>query len=169
MILLRATLGFLLQAALISAACAQSLPSTKTLSLALANEAALEAVAACHRNGYAVTATVVDPSGLIKTVLKGDKTQPHTLDTARGKAYTIVTLGPIFGETLTGALTDRLLSNPKSIQLAHIPGVILLAGGVLIKAGDEVVGAIGVGGAPGGHLDEQCAMVALDKAKDLLK
>jgi uncharacterized protein GlcG (DUF336 family) len=32
-----------------------------------------------------------------------------------------------------------------------------------------VIGAVGVGGAPGGHLDEQCAMVALDKVKDSLK
>jgi uncharacterized protein GlcG (DUF336 family) len=35
--------------------------------------------------------------------------------------------------------------------------------------GNEVIGAVGVGGAPGGHLDEQCAMAGLDKVKDQLK
>ena len=49
--------------------------------------------------------------------------------------------------------------------LAHL----LLGGGVPVKVGNEVIGAVGVGGAPGGQLDEQCAMTALDKVKDLLK
>ena len=47
--------------------------------------------------------------------------------------------------------------------------MVSTAGGVPVKLGNEVIGAIGVGGAPGGHLDEQCAVAALDKAKDLLK
>ena len=29
--------------------------------------------------------------------------------------------------------------------------------------------AVGVGGAPGGHLDEQCAMAALDKVREQLR
>ena len=45
----------------------------------------------------------------------------------------------------------------------------MLGGGVPVKVGNEVIGAVGVGGAPGGHLDEKCAMDALDKVKDLLK
>jgi uncharacterized protein GlcG (DUF336 family) len=40
---------------------------------------------------------------------------------------------------------------------------------VPVKVGNDVIGAVGVGGAPGGHLDEQCAVAALDKFKDLLK
>ena len=51
----------------------------------------------------------------------------------------------------------------------HIPGFLLLGGGLPVKAGNDVIGAVGVGGAPGGHLDEQCAVAALDKVKDLLK
>ena len=38
-----------------------------------------------------------------------------------------------------------------------------------VKPGNEVIGAVGIGGAPGGNLDEQCAVVALDKVKELLK
>jgi len=51
----------------------------------------------------------------------------------------------------------------------HIPGFLLLGGGVPVRVGNDVIGAIGVGGAPGGHLDEQCAVAALEAAKDLLK
>ena len=55
-------------------------------------------------------------------------------------------------------------------NLVHIPGFLLLRGGVFpIKIGNETIGAIGVDGAPAGHLDEQCAVAALDKFKDLLK
>ena len=32
----------------------------------------------------------------------------------------------------------------------------------------EVIGAIGVGGAPGGHFDDQCAEAAIAKIKDRL-
>ena len=59
--------------------------------------------------------------------------------------------------------------NPAAANLVNIPGYLLLGGGVPVKAGNEVIGAVGVGGAPGGHLDEQCATTALDKVKDQLK
>ncbi|MBU2410490.1 MAG: heme-binding protein, partial [Gammaproteobacteria bacterium] len=51
----------------------------------------------------------------------------------------------------------------------HIPGFLLLGGGVPVKVGNDVIGAVGVGGAPGGQLDEQCAVAAIETAKDLLK
>ncbi len=50
-----------------------------------------------------------------------------------------------------------------------MPGFLLLGGGVPVKVGNEVIGAVGIGGAPAGNLDEQCAMAALEKVKDLLK
>lgn len=58
---------------------------------------------------------------------------------------------------------ENAQKNPGAANLVHVPGFLLLGGGVPIKAGNEVIGAVGVGGAPGGHLDEQCAMAALDK------
>ena len=59
--------------------------------------------------------------------------------------------------------------NPGAAYLVHIPGFLLLGGGVPVRAGNEVIGAVGVGGAPGGHLDEQCAVAAIEKVKDQLK
>ena len=45
----------------------------------------------------------------------------------------------------------------------------LVAGGVVIKSGDEVIGAIGVGGAPGGDKDEVCAQAAVAKIANRLQ
>jgi uncharacterized protein GlcG (DUF336 family) len=59
--------------------------------------------------------------------------------------------------------------NPGAATLGDIPGFLLLGGGVPARVGNEVIGAVGIGGAPAGNLDEQCAMAALEKVKDLLK
>jgi uncharacterized protein GlcG (DUF336 family) len=40
--------------------------------------------------------------------------------------------------------------------------ILILGGGLPIDMGGEIVGGIGVGGAPGGHLDEACAQAGLD-------
>jgi uncharacterized protein GlcG (DUF336 family) len=59
--------------------------------------------------------------------------------------------------------------NPAAANLVHIPGFLLLGGGVPVRWATRSSAPIGVGGAPGGHLDEQCAVAALEKLKDLLK
>lgn len=59
--------------------------------------------------------------------------------------------------------------NPGAANLVYLPGFLLLAGGLPVKVGNEVIGGVGVAGAPGGHLDEQCAVAAIDKVKDQLK
>lgn len=73
------------------------------------------------------------------------------------------------GETNTLAMMETAQKNSGAANLVDIPGFLLLGGGVPVKVGNEVIGAVGVGGAPGGQLDEQCALAALDKVKDLLK
>ena len=50
-----------------------------------------------------------------------------------------------------------------------MPHLVLASGGVVIKVGDEVIGAIGVSGAPGGDNDAACAKAGLDKIKDRMK
>lgn len=58
---------------------------------------------------------------------------------------------------------------PAAANLVYIPGYLLLGGGVPVKVGNETIGAVGVGGAPAGNLDEQCAMAAIEKIRDQLK
>lgn len=67
------------------------------------------------------------------------------------------------------AMMEPAQKNPGAANLVNIPGFLLLGGGVPVRVGDDVIGAVGVGGASGGHLDEQCVMAALDKVKDQLR
>lgn len=164
------TASLLITSALFSmSASADSLPTRKQLPLSLAMEAAMEAVAVCEKSGYRVTATVMDASGVIKAIAKGDLAPPHTLDSSRGKSYAAVSLGPNFSEPTTSAIVARVANGPAFGPLQHLPGVFLVPGGVLIKSGDDVVGAIGVGGAPGGDKDEVCAQAAVAKIADRFK
>ena len=139
------------------------------LPMALAMEAAAEAVATCEKTNYRVTVTVLDRAGQTRVILKGNKATPHTLDSSRGKAYTVVTLGPILKMDSSGEIATRIRENPAAAGLSAIPGLVFLTGGVAIKSGDEIIAAIGVGGAPGGNLDEICAKAGLEKIKDRIK
>lgn len=147
-----------------AAASGQGVRTEKNMSLELANQIAAATVAACSANGYAVAATVVDRAGSVRAVQRADNAGPHTLGASLQKAFTSAS-----AKNTTLAMMDGAQKNPAAANLVHIPGFLLLGGGVPVKAGSEVIGAVGVGGAPGGHLDEQCAMVALDKVKDQLK
>src|SRR6516162_9143546 len=72
-------------------------------------------------------------------------------------------------KTDTTALVERSKTVPVFSNLFKLPHLLLLGGGIVIKVGDEVVGAIGAAGAPGGDLDDACARAGLDKIKDQLK
>lgn len=143
---------------------AQAVRVEKNMSLELANQLAAASVAACAANGYAVTATVVDRAGSVRAVQRADHAGPHTLGASEQKAYTSAS-----AKNATLAMMEGAQKNPAAANLVYIPGYLLLGGGVPVKVGNEVIGAIGVGGAPGGHLDEQCANAALEKTKELLK
>ncbi len=136
----------------------------KNISLILANEIASSALAACAANGYNVAVTVVDRAGGVRAVQRADNAGPHTLGASQQKAFTSAS-----AKNTTLAMQENVQKNPAAATLVYIPGFLLVGGGVPIKVGNEVIGAIGIGGAPGGHLDEQCAMVAIDKVKDQLK
>jgi uncharacterized protein GlcG (DUF336 family) len=144
---------------------AQSLLPTHHIPAELASQAVAEAVASCAKQGYAETAVLVDADGVRQAVLRGDRAGSHTLDSAFDKAYTAASF-----KTDTSALAERAKSAPGFANLfTQLPHLILFGGGIVIKVGDEVVGAIGAGGAPGANLDEGCARAGLDKISDRLK
>lgn len=157
-------LAALLLASFAVTANAQVVRSEKNMSLELANQIAGAAVAACAANGYNVSVTVVDRAGTVRAVQRADNAGPHTLGASQQKAFTSAS-----AKNTTSAMLETSQKNPGAATLGNIPGFLLLGGGVPVKVGNEVIGAVGIGGAPGGHLDEQCAMAALDKVKDLLK
>ena len=156
---------------------AQAESGEYVLPLELASAAAEEAIRVCESTGYRVTATVVDISGVVKILEKGDKSTIHTKDSSFRKAYTAVTMGPIFKFETTGQFVEKLgkISGatdvgkiPSAVALANIPDIILLQGGVVIRARGEIIAAIGVGGAPGGDKDEVCAQAGVAKIIDRL-
>jgi uncharacterized protein GlcG (DUF336 family) len=165
----RCTIAVLI-AALPAAAHAQGLVKTSRLSAALALEAVGEAVAACARNGYAVSAIVVSIDGARQAVLRGDGAPVHTLDSAYAKAYTAASLVPVRKEKSTKELFERVSKNPSTTtSLGSLPNITFTPGGITIFAGEEPIGGIGVGGAPGGNFDHDCADAALKKIADRMK
>lgn len=134
------------------------------MSLPLASQIAAEAVSACAANGYAVSAAVVDRAGVVRALLRADNAGAHTIGASQQKAWTSAS-----AKNTTLAMMEGSQKNPAAANLGDIPGFLLLGGGVPIKVGNETIGAVGVGGAPGGHLDEQCAVAALEKVKGQLQ
>lgn len=144
-------------------ALAQVAQTGRYLPLDLAIEAAQEAAKVCAAKGWPVSVTVIDTAGNVKVQLKGDHSTVHTKDTSFRKAYTVATMGPIFGFDRLGAWVEKVKGNPNAAALASVPNIILLPGAVAFRMKDEIVAAIGVGGAPGGEKDEACAQAGLDK------
>jgi uncharacterized protein GlcG (DUF336 family) len=153
-------------AASTSTASAQVQVSGKLLPLELAETAANAAIRSCEASGYRISVSVVDAEGVERVALRGDRSTIHTRETAFKKAYTIVTLGPIFGQTNTGELTEKISKTPTGPALGTVTNIILLAGGVAIRSGNETIAAIGVGGAPGGGLDQACALAGAAAIQD---
>jgi len=146
-----------------SHAYAQGLISAHRIPAELANQAVAAAVARCATQGYAES--VVDADGVRQALLRGDRAGSHTLDSAFDKAYTSASF-----KADTSALSERSQSAPGFSNLfTQVPHLMLFGGGVVIKVGAEVVGAIGAAGAPGANLDEACARAGLDKIQDRLK
>jgi uncharacterized protein GlcG (DUF336 family) len=155
----------------VQSASAQGLITRKRLSAMLAHEAVAEAVAVCAKAGYAVTVVIVDNEGVRQAVLRGDGATVHTLDSAYAKAYTAASLAPVRKDGSTKALNERIAKTPgvSTAGLASLPNINFTPGGITIMAGDEAIGGIGVGGAPGGNFDHDCGQAALDKIKDRMK
>ncbi|QBQ55644.1 GlcG/HbpS family heme-binding protein [Nitrosococcus wardiae] len=137
---------------------AEELPKQSVLPLALANKAALAAVDQCKKEGYRVSAAVVDGAGVVVALLRGDGAGAHTVDSSRGKAYTAASL-----REPTQKLARLIAQTPEIQALRDMnESILILGGGLPIKIGGEIVGGIGVGGAPGAILDENCARAGLE-------
>jgi uncharacterized protein GlcG (DUF336 family) len=157
-------------AAATSPARSEDLITTHRLSAALAAEAVTEAVASCAKQGFRVSAAVVDVDGLTQAMLRGDGAHAASFDLASDKACTVVTLGATHNEDSISAMVKRMSANPTAFWgmgnaggLGKLPRVSFIVGGLRIKVGNEVVGGIGVSGGPGIDDDEACAKAGIDK------
>src|SRR6266436_1350216 len=147
----------------VEAACAQGPQVEKNVSMAMALAIIQCTLDQCTKDGYKDSVTVVDKAGNVAASVRGDGTNPHTMEFSRLKAYTARTRGQTSLEFM------KLTSDPASAYLKQIPNTVAVGGGVPIKAGNEVIGAVGVSGAPGGEKDEACILAGIAKVEAALK
>jgi uncharacterized protein GlcG (DUF336 family) len=133
----------------------------KAISLDLAHAIAQAALDDCRSHNYHPAIVVIDASGAVKVLLRDDGSGPQNADTARRKAFTAL--------TFKGNSSDQV----KIWETQKIPNIgpdrVALAGGVAIKSGNDVIGAIGIGGARGSEKDEACALAGVAKYANKLK
>lgn len=141
---------------------ANDVVTDKSIGMDLARDIANETVLACRKNGYHVSAVVVDRFGLLRAALRDDLASRFTLEIAERKANLTVM-----------AWTDsgRFKKARSDIQqeLNHIEGIIVMEGGIKIMAGGYNLGAVGVSGAPGGDKDAACARKGLEKLRERIE
>jgi uncharacterized protein GlcG (DUF336 family) len=135
----------------------------KDLSLATALTIAQTAHDTCKAQGYRVSVAVVGRNGELLVHLRGDGTGPHTMENSFRKAYTSRTF-----RVPSAEIVKRLKDNPQ-LGAVFLTNIVPAAGALPIMLGEEVIGAAGVSGAPGGDKDEACVKAALDKVADQLK
>ena len=137
---------------------ADELPKESVLPLGTATKAIQAALDACKKDGYRVSVSVVDRAGVLRAMGRADGAGPHTVDSSRKKAYTAASL-----RRPTSELADLIMKVPTLQALRDMNGeMLILGGGLPIEISGEVMGGIGVGGAPGAHLDDACAQEGLD-------
>ncbi len=159
-----ALLSLALATSFTTSALAQDVVQQTSLGTPLAVELAQAAVAACSADGYNVAAAVTDRSGVLLALVRAENAGAHTANASTAKAFTSAS-----SRTPTSAMAENVAKNPGAAGLVDIPGFLVLAGGVPVKVGNAAVGAIGVAGAPGSHLDEACANKAIEKLSSRLK
>ena len=149
---------------------AQGIITIQKLSAQLANELVGLTVAECASKGYTVTAVVVDLDGVRQALLRGNAAPIHTLDNAYYKAYSSASLTLSRKEDSTKAVRERMAKAPATtVPQTPLPNVTYAVGGVAIMAGGNIIGGLGVSGAPGGQFDDDCARAALAKIADRMK
>jgi uncharacterized protein GlcG (DUF336 family) len=149
--------------ALATSASAQGLLTERNLSAAMAFTIAQTALDTCVKNGFTVSVTVIDRAGLVKLQVRGDGASPHTMENSLRKAYTARTF------RVSSAEFAKRMANDPVRAATVLTNIVALAGALPIKVGDEVIGAVGVSGAPGGEKDEVCSQAGIDKVADQLK
>ena len=144
------------------ASAQQGVLTQKNVSLWMAQTIATAALEKCQSMTYKVSVVVLDRDGLQVVMLRGDGAGLHTPEGADRKAYTARTYG-----SPSANFAERVQTDPGYAQAANYSRVLALGGGLPIKAGNEIIGAVGVSGSPG--KDEVCAQAGLDKVADQLK
>lgn len=135
--------------------------SLKRLTLETANKVALGALAACRKEGIQIGVTVVDRDGNVQVSMRDTIAATITLPISRQKAFTAVNFN---------ASTSALAASERAnTPIGRIDGLVMAAGGLPIQAGGQLLGGVGVSGAPAGETDERCARAGIEQVIDDLE
>jgi len=128
----------------------------------LALKMAEVAMTTCRDAGYQVGVSVVDRFGLPQVFLRDRYAGAHVYETATRKAWTAVSFRT---DTLELDLTTR--ADGISGGIRQISQALPLGGGVVVLSGEgAIVAGIGVSGAPGPDLDDDCAKAGIAAIED---
>ena len=135
----------------------------KDLSVATATEIATTAIATCKQQGYSVTAHVLGREGQVVVAIRNPAAGFATFENSMKKAYTArATRAP------SGKFAEQVKGNPNAAQF-FLANYVAAQGALPIMVGNDVIGAIGISGAPGGDKDEACAKAGIDKVAAQLR
>ncbi len=141
--------------------CSECHPQ-KSISLPIAQTIANAVIAKCQSQGFKISVSVLDRGGLALVMLRDESANFHAVENSDRKAYTARTF-----RQPSAAIVKRIHDEPAVAGFKEYTRVIALAGGLPIKIGDDVIGAVGVSGSPG--KDDECAQAGIDKVADQLK
>lgn len=155
-------LGLLISMSVCSTLYANDSLTVKTIGVELAKDIAFESIKACRKQGYQVSAVVVDRNGLVQAALRDDLASRFTLQIAEEKANSVILSGTNSGEFRQSRADIRP-------ELNHMDGIIIMQGAIPVEIAGSRIGAIGVSGAPGGDKDELCAQQALEALSERIE
>jgi uncharacterized protein GlcG (DUF336 family) len=135
---------------------ASAVVSERSISLNAAMELATAALAKCRADGYKVTITVLNRHARVALVLSDDGANPHTIENSLRKGYTAFT-------TKAPSVDMQQRPQPGLAGFMQLDKITTIEGGLPIFAGKELVGSVGISGAPGGEKDAACAKAGIDK------
>lgn len=120
-------------------------------------KAALAGMKECRGLGYQVAIAVLDRTGQTQVVLRDRFAGMHTIEAATNKAWTAVSF-----KTNTSQFAENTQSGKESSGIRYVQKVLAIGGGMMVDAGGNLYGAIGVSGAPNGEADDKCTKAAVN-------
>jgi uncharacterized protein GlcG (DUF336 family) len=133
----------------------------KRLSLDTALRIGKAAIDKCRKEGISITVTVIDRGGDAQVVLRDTLAMDVSIPISMKKAYTAMEFN-----SPTSAMEERFKG---SYNVPKIDELVISAGGIPINIGGNIMGGIGVSGAPSGATDEECAKAGLAAVQDDLE
>jgi uncharacterized protein GlcG (DUF336 family) len=130
----------------------KAMVSFKMLTPQVALELAQGALESCRASSYQVAVVVVDRFGIMQVAIRDQLAGPHTVETARRKAWTAVSF-----RTDTETMAELTQAGKPQSGVRQVPGALMIGGGVPVEAAGAIVAGIGISGAPGGKADDTCA------------